>query len=808
MEFLEENNLVYFSFDKITTYIKKETGEEKKKLNGMPAGWEKINQETKYINSEHSAYGIITGATSNITVVDFDNINTYNMLIQTFPELDKCCKVKTRNGYHLYFKYNPNLNNTTDVGRLPGIDIRNDGGFVIGPKTTYKTLDGEKHKYKLIKGEIMEIPQTLLTQFEEKAFKPKPKEEDPITKKPQIKKQNEMPASGELEEIIEEMKKLLYLLTNDYYDNYDLWRNVGFIINNELGKDGYELYDEFSKPSKKYNEDEVRKFYFNIDKKEDGLKIGTLHMWAKECNEEEYNKLFPKKIKENKLINNLIDCFNHANVAEYYIKHFETENDYKYIYDSNLWYSYYPNNVLSEEGNAHSPTQLFNDIKINITKDLEEKLKNVSLELLNLDIEKSKAKGTDKEEIEKKIEIKKKLLINIKTHIKTIGTSSFIKGTIDFIKNYYLVDKLQEKINNNINILAFNDMVFDFTIKDFRPIKKLDFVTFTTKYDAPKISKPEIRKELNELLLSVFNTEEMRKYWMQTVAMAMFTTKYESVYIHTGSGGNGKGLLFNLLSHCLGDYYKQANNEFLTTKFKSDAPNSELANAKGKRFFVVSEPSAGDGNNKQAESKLNVDFIKFLSGNDKIACRDLYSKAKSEFKAQFTIFLQCNLKPKLSKNDKGIFRRLKIIDYPNEFVDKPNPKKPNQKQINVNLKTKLEKQDYINEFMLMLLEIAKEEKIEEPEQIKQAVEEYKEDNDPVKGWLLENFEITNEDLSPKERIRTSDLYNEFPEKQNLTASSFKQYLIMNDVKVKISSGINYAFNLKKIVKEEVNDLDN
>jgi phage/plasmid-associated DNA primase len=167
------------------------------------------------------------------------------------------------------------------------------------------------------------------------------------------------------------------------------------------------------------------------------------------------------------------------------------------------------------------------------------------------------------------------------------------------------------------------------------------------------------------------------------------------------------------------------------------------------------------------------------------------------------------MKPKLSKSDKGIFRRLKIIDYPNEFVENPDPKKPNQKKIDVNLKTKLSHQDYINEFMLMLLETAKEGKIDEPQQIKDAVNEYKEDNDPIKGWLLENFELLREDLPLKERIKTSELYNEFPEKLNLTASSFKQYLIMNEVKVKICSGINYAFNLKrKPQQEEQNDLDN
>jgi len=286
LDFLQENNLVFFSFEKIKTFRNELTGEEKKVLVGMPSGWQTLTQETSFINGEeHSAYGIVTGVKSGITVVDFDNINTYNMLIQTFPELNKCMKVKTRKGYHLYFKYNPDLINSTDIGNLPGIDIRNDGGFIIGPGTKYKTSDGERHKYKLVEGDIMEIPQTLLSQFKEKAFKPKPKKEE-------SKKESKQERSSASQE---EITKLLNILDSDYYEDYEKWRNVGFIINNELEDDGYIVFKDFSKQSNKFNEKECYSFYSNIKKKDSGLKIGSLHKWAKECDEEEYNKLFPKK---------------------------------------------------------------------------------------------------------------------------------------------------------------------------------------------------------------------------------------------------------------------------------------------------------------------------------------------------------------------------------------------------------------------------------------------------------------------------------------------------------------------------------
>ena len=80
-------------------------------------------------------------------------------------------------------------------------------------------------------------------------------------------------------------------------DNYDEWMKIGLIINNEIGYNGLELLDEWSKNSESYDKSKVESFYKNIKPKDNGLKIGTLKKMAKEDNPKQYKTLFNKNKK-------------------------------------------------------------------------------------------------------------------------------------------------------------------------------------------------------------------------------------------------------------------------------------------------------------------------------------------------------------------------------------------------------------------------------------------------------------------------------------------------------------------------------
>jgi len=76
--------------------------------------------------------GIVTGKISNLSVLDCDNEAAVALIEEWLPDSFLCPIVGTpRGGRHYWFAYDETIKTTTGI--LPGIDIRNDGGYVIAP---------------------------------------------------------------------------------------------------------------------------------------------------------------------------------------------------------------------------------------------------------------------------------------------------------------------------------------------------------------------------------------------------------------------------------------------------------------------------------------------------------------------------------------------------------------------------------------------------------------------------------------------------------------------------------------------------
>jgi len=526
------------------------------------------------------------------------------------------------------------------------------------------------------------------------------------------------------------------------------------------------IFNKYSKLSKKYNEINNNKILKNI-KHNEGLTIKTLYYWLKLDNIEEFNKAitFNNSFFDSSLINN-------KDVANLYYN----MNPTQFIYNKNLgWHSYNEFNILIKYEKEHPPN-LLNDIA-NKMHDWLNSLKNsISLSDENK---------------------KEKFNMISKAYLK-IGMSSFIKGCIDFLKSLYNVENLDENIDANKNVLAFENLLYDLEIGQFRKIRTNDYIIKNTKYEINIKSNPKIRERINKLLYSIFENEGVLTFWKLTTALSMFGKSFESLYIHTGTGRNGKGVLTTVLKAILGDYFLTTDNTFLTTVFKSGAANSTLAQSRGVRFLLVTEPDNGT-----ADCSLNIDFVKLMTGGDEISARDLYAKA-STFKPFFSLLLQCNQKPKLNKVDKAIEERLKIIHYPFTFVD--NPTHPEERHKDNNLKDLIINKDFINEFMLMLLEVANENKnisfVELPEEVKQQNKEYLEENNNIILFINEYFEITKDE---KNKITSSDLLNKYNlyNDSKIDSKKLKQMMEYNRFKYKkIKNGYYYTNLILKPNEEE------
>jgi hypothetical protein len=82
--------------------------------------------------------------------------------------------------------------------------------------------------------------------------------------------------------------QLLDILDSSRADYWEKWRNIGFIIHTELGEEGYDIFNEFSTQSNKYNRAKVLKFWDSIkDNTDKPMTIKSLMKIAKSDNEDD-----------------------------------------------------------------------------------------------------------------------------------------------------------------------------------------------------------------------------------------------------------------------------------------------------------------------------------------------------------------------------------------------------------------------------------------------------------------------------------------------------------------------------------------
>ena len=118
-------------------------------------------------------YAVRTGKISGITVLDFDTLYAYKVFCKNVPDFESYFTVKTKNGFHVYCLYNPELKTCNNVLKnlIRVIDIRNDPvitkcGYVLGscvlcPPSSYNALNGKSYTYEFLGGTIKPVPEYL-----------------------------------------------------------------------------------------------------------------------------------------------------------------------------------------------------------------------------------------------------------------------------------------------------------------------------------------------------------------------------------------------------------------------------------------------------------------------------------------------------------------------------------------------------------------------------------------------------------------------------------------------------------------------
>lgn len=469
------------------------------------------------------------------------------------------------------------------------------------------------------------------------------------------------------------------------------------------------------------------------------------------------NSVYPSK-EWRDMIRNIT----HRDVAHVYFTLFTSQ--YKYCKTALQWYKLNPNNTYTKAETFELNT------KLDVLREL----------VIDYSFLITKARSAEEFNV---LNIKEDDIKYFKDNSNTLqnklGLDNFRNGVIKQLTDLFMKENFTDTLDSNKYLYAFNDKVVDLDniivtddgtmFHDTRPIMATDYIETTTGYDFPEV-EPETIEDVKKFIFDLFKTPDEAEFCLKTMAYMLLgdKSKCDYFFVWYGAGGNGKSTLCELLEKVYGNYYSPIDISIFTGSNKENAGQAQpqLANKKGKRAVITTEPERDD--------KLNVSKFKKLS--DTMETRQLYKNCV-KFKAQFGVIILTNELPTFTSYDDGLIRRFVAQSFPFRFCQ--NPRFDNEKLIDVNLKVKINTDDFRDGLIHLLLEyflklhVVEDGKavfkpLEIPKGVQHFTEECRNDNDLV-GAFLKGFVVKVDEKMKQKMIE--DHFKNNPKSTNKKAET-------------------------------------
>ena len=213
----------------------------------------------------------------------------------------------------------------------------------------------------------------------------------------------------------------------------------------------------------------------------------------------------------------------------------------------------------------------------------------------------------------------------------------------------------------------------------------------------------------------------LQAYLQRMVGYALTgSTQEHALFFLYGTGANGKSVFVNTLATILGDYATNAPMDtFMETR--TDRHPTDMAGLRGARFVAAIETEQG---RRWAESK-----VKNLTGGDKISARFMRQDF-FEFFPQFKLFVAGNHKPAIRNIDEAMKRRLHLIPF---TITVP----PERRDKHLQQKLLAERDGILAWAVQGCLDWQRHGRLDPPQPVKDATDEYFEAEDALGRWLDE-----------------------------------------------------------------------
>jgi P4 family phage/plasmid primase-like protien len=518
-------------------------------------------------------------------------------------------------------------------------------------------------------------------------------------------------------------------LSHERFKDYKLWIDTGICLKN-IHPDLESVWMDFSAQDERYNPRETIAKWNGFGFRNDGnrLGVGSLLAWSRTDNLNTFMEI--EKTNIIRLVKEASLSQTEGDVAQ--VVHAKYHQEFKCArFSSSAWYRFRGHTWQETDKGVALQARLSNEIaKEFLRAEIE-----ASRELAEMDPCSCTAKEKNPECEWCKKDDEKKKYMQVRNRLKT---SSFTENVMKMARLLFLDEEFANKVDENHNLIAFNNGVLDTLKMEFRDGKPEDYVSFSTNldYDPDKpYYEHECWSELQKFINDVLPDTEVRTYFLACLSTTLSgCNEAQKFHILTGNGSNGKSMLMNLMMKALGDYATKASVTMLTQgRGKTGSANPDLIRLKGKRFATMSEPDDG--------ASFNSGYLKELTSSEPVTARDLYAGSKQmvEFIPQVRFFFSCNDKPVINTQDGGTWRRVVVVDYPNKFV--VAPKLPNEKPMDESIQHKVVSTEWATCFLSYLVHLYREgnghRKLVPPTKIMACTSDYKDDNDAIAKFIRE-----------------------------------------------------------------------
>lgn len=216
---------------------------------------------------KHLNVGIATGEVSGIFVVDIDSEEGLKAL-EALCDIPDTLTVSTGKGRHLYFKY-PGESVLTKKDILPGVDVRGDGGYVVGPLSNHRS--GGVYEFVNPLEVIRDAPEDILNLVLKSRARKEPMHTPTLTP---TRVRNHLLNQGWTQDDVKD-----HLAHINPSIGYDEWINVGMALHQE-GHD-FSLWDDWSSKGTNYQGTRDTHTHWKSFNKGGGVTYGTVVAMAK-----------------------------------------------------------------------------------------------------------------------------------------------------------------------------------------------------------------------------------------------------------------------------------------------------------------------------------------------------------------------------------------------------------------------------------------------------------------------------------------------------------------------------------------------